>query len=92
MNITTTDWDVSEYLDNPEMRQAYLKEAIESGDQGLLLSAIGDIAKAKGMSDIAKETGLSRQNLYKALSPNSEPKFSTVQKVLQALGCKLSIA
>jgi len=60
--------------------------------QLLIWLAIGNVAKAKGMSEIAKETNLSRQNLYKALSANSSPKFETVKKVIEALGCKLAIA
>ena len=92
MKITTKKWDASEYLDTPEMIHEYLKVAFEEGDSELLMIAIGNVAKAKGMSEIAKETNLSRQNLYKALSANSSPKFETVKKVIEALGCKLAIA
>jgi len=74
------------------MIHEYLKAAFEEGDSELLMVAIGNVAKAKGMSEIAKETNLSRQNLYKALSANSSPKFETVKKVIEALGCKLAIA
>jgi probable addiction module antidote protein len=92
MKITTKKWDASEYLDSPEMIHKYLKAAFEEGNSELLMVAIGNVAKAKGMSEIAKETNLSRQNLYKALSANSSPKFETVKKVIEALGCKLAIA
>ena len=92
MKITTKKWDTSEYPDSPEMIHEYLKAAFEKGDSELLMIAIGNVAKAKGMSEIAKETNLSRQNLYKALSANSSPKFETVKKVIEALGCKLAIA
>ena len=92
MKVTTKKWDTSEYLDSPEMIHEYLKAAFEEGDNELLMVAIGNVAKAKGMSEIAKETNLSRQNLYKALSANSSPKFETVKKVIEALGCKLAIA
>ncbi|MBU0480268.1 MAG: putative addiction module antidote protein [Proteobacteria bacterium] len=91
MKVTTRKWDASEYLDNPEMIHEYLKAAFEEGDSELLMVAIGNVAKAKGMSEIANKTQLSRQNLYKALSPNSSPKFETVKKVVEALGCKLAI-
>jgi probable addiction module antidote protein len=67
------------------------KAAFEEGDSELLMVAIGNVAKAKGMSEIAKKTNLSRQNLYKALSANSSPKFETVKKVIEALGCKLAV-
>ena len=92
MKITTKKWDASEYPDSPEMIHEYLKAAFEEGKSELLMVAIGNVAKAKGMSEIAKKTNLSRQNLYKALSANSSPKFETVKKVIEALGCKLAIA
>jgi probable addiction module antidote protein len=91
MKVTTRDWDTSEYLDSPEMIHEYLKVVMEDGDSELLFEAIGNVAKAQGMSEIARKTNLSRQNLYKALSPNSSPKFDTVKKVIEALGCKLAI-
>ncbi len=91
MKITTKKWDTSEYLDSPEMIQEYLKVAFEDGDSEQLIIAIGNIAKAKGMTEIAKKTNLNRQNLYKALSPNGSPQFETVKKVIEALGCKLAI-
>ena len=91
MTITTKKWDASEYLDSPEMIHEYLKAAFEEGGAELVMMAIGNVAKTKGMSEIAKETNLSRQNLYKALSANSSPKFETVKKVIEALGCKLAI-
>ncbi len=91
MKVTTRDWDTSEYLDSPEMIHEYLRVVMEDGDSELLFEAIGNVAKAQGMSEIARKTNLSRQNLYKALSPNSSPKFDTVKKVIEALGCKLAI-
>lgn len=91
MKITTRKWDTSEYLDSPEMVREYLKAAFEEGDSELILEAIGNVAKARGMSEIANKTGLSRQNLYKALSPGASPKFDTIQHVVSALGCKLSV-
>ncbi len=92
MKVTIKKWDTSEYLDSPEMIHEYLKAAFEDGDSDLLMVAIGNVAKAKGMSEIARATNLSRQNLYKALSSNGAPKFDTVKKVIEALGCKLIIA
>jgi len=91
MKVTTRKWDASEYLDSPEMIHEYLQAAFEEGDSELLLAAIGNVAKAKGMSEIARKTNLSRQNLYKALAPNSSPKFETIKKVVEALGCKLAV-
>lgn len=91
MKITTRKWDASEYLDSPEMIREYLNAAFETGDEELILMAIGNIAKARGMSEIACKTGLSRQNLYKALSSGGSPKFGTIQKVVDALGCKLAV-
>ncbi len=91
MSITTSKWDASEYLDSPEMIQEYLKISFEDGDTEQLLKAIGNVAKAKGMTEIAKKTKLGRQNLYKAFSADSSPKFDTVKKVVEALGCKLAI-
>ncbi len=92
MKISTKKWDSSEYLDSPEMIHEYLKAAFEDGDSELLMVAIGNVAKARGMSDIAQKTNLSRQNLYKSFSSNGLPRFDTVKKVVEALGCKLAIA
>ncbi len=91
MKVTTRKWDTSEYLDSPEIIQEYLNTALQSGDSELFLTAVGNVAKAQGMSEIARKTNLSRQNLYKALSPSSSPKFNTINKVCAALGCKLAV-
>ena len=91
MKPTTKKWNTSEYLDSPEMILEYLNAAIEDGDEELLHVALGNIAKAVGMTLIAKKTNLSRQNLYKALSGKSSPKFDTIKKVIEALRCKLTI-
>ena len=91
MKVTTRKWDTSEYLDSPEMIHEYLKAAFETGDSAQLIVAIGNVAKAQGMTDIARKTNLSRQNLYKALTQDGSPKFDTVKKVIEALGCKLAI-
>lgn len=91
MKVTTKKWDASEYLDSPEMIREYLKAALEDGDTELLITALGNVAKAKGMSEIAQKTKLNRQSLYKSLSPKGSPKFETVLKVLQAFNLKLTI-
>ncbi|MFM7802077.1 MAG: addiction module antidote protein [Limnohabitans sp.] len=85
----TTEFDPANYLDNEEVIAQYLNLALASGDSDLLLSAIGDIAKAKGMSQIAHDTGLGRESLYKALSAGAKPRFDTVFKVLRALGVQM---
>jgi len=86
---TTRIWDAAEYLKTEEDMVAYLEAALEENDPTLVSAALGDIAKAKGMTDIAKKTGLGRESLYKALSREGNPEFSTVMKVINALGLKL---
>ena len=85
----TKRWDPAEHLATEEDMAAYLEAALEDGDPALVAAALGDIARAKGMSQIARETGLGRENLYKALSPDGNPEFSTVLKVVRALGLRL---
>lgn len=85
----TKAWDAAEFLETEEDMAAYLEAALEDGDSALIAAVLGDIARAKGMSQIAKETGLGRESLYKALSPEGNPEFSTVLKVVRALGLKL---
>jgi probable addiction module antidote protein len=89
MAIKTTRWDASEHLQTPEDIAAYLSAAMEDGDPGLIAAAIGDVAKAHGMTRLARHTGLSRESLYRALSSEGNPEFATVVRVLQALGIKL---
>jgi len=85
----TRSWDAAEHLETQEDIAAYLEAAFEDGDPGLVVAALGDIARAKGMSQIARKTGLGRESLYKALSPDGNPEFATVLKVLRALGLRL---
>jgi len=92
MNIKTTAFDVSEILDSEEMIAAYLSEVIEENDTGLLLKAIGHIAKARGMSKIANDSGLGRESLYKALDEKAQPRFDTVMKVLSAMKVKMNFS
>lgn len=86
---TTRPWDAAEHLETEEDIVAYLEAALESGDASLVAAALGDIARAKGMTEIAREAGLGRESLYKALSPEGNPEFATVLKVVRALGLKL---
>lgn len=85
----TKPWDAAEHLKTDEDMAAYLEAALEEGDPGLVSAALGDIARAKGMTDIARQAGLGRESLYKALSPEGNPEFSTVLKVVKALGLRL---
>ena len=85
----TRPWDAAEHLETAEDMAAYLEAALEEGDPALIAAAMGDIARAKGITQIARETGLGRESLYKALSPDGNPEFGTVLKVLRALGLRL---
>jgi probable addiction module antidote protein len=85
----TRRWDAAEHLETEKDMAAYLEAALEDGDPALVAAALGDIARAKAMSRIARKTGLGRENLYKALSPDGNPEFSTVLKVVRALGLRL---
>lgn len=88
--LETTKFDVSEYLDTDELRKGYLELAAKDGTQEELLKAINDVARANGMAKTAKEAGITREGLYKALSPNSNPAFSTVWNILHAIGYTLT--
>jgi probable addiction module antidote protein len=83
------DFDISQYLDSKEMIAEYISQVLEDGDMDELLQAIGHIAKAKGMTQISKDTGLGRESLYKTFAKGSKPKFDTVIKVLNSLDIKL---
>jgi probable addiction module antidote protein len=85
----TIPWDAAEYLNTEQEMAAYLEAALEEGEPSLVAAALGDIARARGMTQLAKETGMGRESLYKALSPNGNPEFSTIMKVVQALGLRL---
>ncbi|MDP3381954.1 MAG: putative addiction module antidote protein [Phenylobacterium sp.] len=89
MPLKTSRFDAAESLDTPEAIEAFLEDAFESGDPSFITHALGIVARAKGMSQLAEETGLSRQALYKALSAEGRPEFSTVLKVASALGFRL---
>ena len=90
--LKTTRWDTADYLRTKQDIAAYLNAALEDGDPDLLKTALGNIARAKGMTEIAKTAGLGRANLYKALSGAGNPEFATVASVLKALDLRLSVA
>jgi len=85
----TTPWDPADHLKTEEDMAAYLEAALEEADPAIIAAALGDIARAKGMTQIAREAGLGRESLYKALSPAGNPEFATILKVVAALGLKL---
>jgi len=84
-------FDSAVLLEDDEMISAYLEDALESNDPAFIAFALGQVARARGMTEIAKEAGLSRESLYKALSPEGNPEFATVLKVINALGFKLLV-
>lgn len=85
-------WDSSEFLETEKDITTYLNAALEDGDISVIAAALGDIARAKGMTQLSKETGIIRDGLYKAPSPTGNPSFDTVQKVVRAFGLKLDVA
>jgi probable addiction module antidote protein len=84
-------WDVAEHFETEEDMTAYLDAALEDGDTAVVVAALGDIARAKGMAQIARETGLGRESLYKALSVTGNPEFATILKVVRALGLQFHV-
>lgn len=89
MGIKLTKWDVVEHLNTEEDMIGYFDACLAENDPALIAAALGDIARARGMSQVAKDTGLSRENLYRALSGEGNPEFSTIIKVVGALGLTL---
>ncbi|HAJ37805.1 MAG TPA: putative addiction module antidote protein [Chloroflexi bacterium] len=89
--IPTRAWDVAEHLETEADMAAYLNAALEDGDAALVVAALGDIARAKGMSQIARDAGLERESLYKALSTTGNPEFGTILKVVRALGSQFHV-
>ena len=87
-----TSWDAADYLETEADIAAYLNAAFEAGDTSVIAAALGDVARAKGMTQLAKETGITRDGLYKALSPTGNPSFDTVLKIFRAFGLKLDVA
>jgi probable addiction module antidote protein len=84
-----TTFDVADFLDNEEVISEYLSVALEDPDPDILLMAVRNVARAKGMSQLAKDSGLGRESLYKALTPGAKPRYETVLKLISALGVKL---
>ncbi|HQQ00635.1 MAG TPA: putative addiction module antidote protein [bacterium] len=89
--IETHPWDAAEHLETEEDMAAYLEAALEDGDVALVVAALGDIARAKGMSEIARDAGLGRESLYKSLSLTGNPEFATVLRVVRALGLQFHV-
>ena len=87
--MKTLEFDLTKHLDSDEAIAEYLNQVLEEGDTDELIAAIGHVAKAKGMSQIAQASGLGRESLYKAFSKGSKPRFDTVMKVMSAIGVKL---
>lgn len=92
MNKELVTFDIVEYLDSEEAIAEYLTQVLEDGENEEFLRAIGHIAKAKGMAQIAEETGMGRESLYKAFRPNAKPRFDTVMKVLHALKIQINVS
>ena len=89
--METSKFDIADYLDSNEMIAEYLNAVLEEGNDADVITAIGHIAKAVGMTKIANETGMSRPSLYKALSDGAKPQFETIMKVLKAIGGQISV-
>ena len=86
-----TPFDAADYLDNEETIAAYLTAALEDENPDMFLVAVKDVARARGMTQLAKDTGLGRESLYKALAPGAKPRYDTLLKVLRALGMSLHV-
>ena len=91
MAITTARWDVAEFLDSEEAIFAYIEAAFEDGDPVIIRKALGDVARARGVTAMSKEAGVSRETLYKALSEDGDPRMSTLMGVVKAMGLRLSV-
>jgi probable addiction module antidote protein len=88
--LKTRPFDITEYLDDDEAIAMYLSDIMEEDNPSLLADALGNIARAKGMTQIAKAAGIGRESLYKALKPDAQPRYETVSRVCKALGMKLT--
>jgi probable addiction module antidote protein len=91
VRVRTRPYDSAEYLDSPEAIAEYLTDALEDDDPNFIAKAIGTAARARGMSEVAREAGVSRENLYRALSGDTKPEFDTIRRVLDALGVRLEV-
>lgn len=92
MAVKLYDFDPSEFLESDEAIQAYLEDIFESGDPKVIARGLGDVARAKGMTELAAKAGLSRESLYRALSEDGNPRLDTFIKVLTALGVKVTVS
>ncbi len=90
MTTKTTEFDAAAYLETEDDIVAYMTEALASGDAAIVAHALGVIARARGMSGIARETGLSRESLYRALSADGNPELATVLRIMEAIGLRLT--
>ena len=90
--VTVSEFDASAYLDDEETIAEYLTAALEDENPDVFLLAVGNVAKARGMTEIAKLTGLGRESLYKAMAPGAKPRYDTVLRVLNSLGVKVSVS
>lgn len=91
MPVETTKFDIQDHLKTPERRAAYLEAAFEDGDPTLITNALGDVARAIGMAEVAREAGITREGLYKALSDKGDPRLSTLSGVVKAFGLRLAV-
>lgn len=92
MPIKTTKWDAAEYLDSDEAIAGFLEDIMESGDPKLIVHALNTVARARGMTQIAKDAGIKRQALYKSLGENGNPTLTTLLGVIKSLGLNLSVS
>ena len=90
MPLKTTKWDVNEFLDSAERMAFFLEAAFEDGDPALIAAALGEVARARGMTQTARDSGIAREALYRALSAEGHPEFNTILKVLHSFGLRLS--
>ncbi|MCF7695632.1 putative addiction module antidote protein [Mycetohabitans sp. B2] len=91
MGVKTTPFDAADYLDVPEAQSEYLRVSFETGDAADIQEAIGTVARARGMTQIARAAGVSRESLYKALDEQGNPEFATILSVVRALGLKITV-
>jgi len=91
LKINTSPFDAAEYIDSEETIAAFLSDALESGDAAYINRAFGDVARAKGMTAISKESGVKREALYRALSEQGNPQFKTILEVFKAMGMRLNV-
>jgi len=91
MNLKTKPFDIAEHLNTPEDIRGFLQEVAATGDESDFIHALNTAARAAGMTEVARKAGVTRASLYKSLSENGNPKFSTVSRVAKALGCRLAV-